>query len=271
GPPDFLAGGRVVSDDEFVAAADQLRTGAGFHEDRRRPAHADLPARAPGFLPGLLIERRNERVFAVELLVANQDQQVIVKHGRSPDAHPHRADGAERLFPDQLAVEVITVDAFRTEVGPYVFPVGHWRRRGVIPALVAVIVNDPFIRGLLPEDFARVAVEAERLESVELVDAIPIRMPELFTGVKVRRRLVRVRRGASLDVGGQENFLVPDDRLRKPAAWKRRLPQDVLRLAPFGRQVFVVRDALRVRATPLGPVGAWSGGGFEIGDNKIHK
>src|SRR5262245_23121561 len=120
---------------------------------------------------------------------------------------------------------------------------------------MAVVVDAAFVRGLLPQNLPGVAVEAERLEGVELVHAVPIGMRELFIADYSLGRLVARWFGAAFDVSGQENFFAPDDRLRKSIAGDRRLPQNVLLLAPFGGQICVVRNALGVRAAPLRPVG----------------
>src|SRR5262245_4323230 len=200
GPPEFLAGVRIVGDQEFVAADDQLRALRGFDDDRRSPAYLNRTFDAPDFFARLFIQRGHERDRAVELLVAKHDQQVLVQHRRSPHAHTHRADVAERLFPDQFAVEVVAIDAFRTEVGIDVFTVGDGRGSGVIAALVAVVVDAAFVRGLFPQDLPGVAVEAERLECVELVHAVPIGMLKLFIGDYSLGRLVAGRFGAAFDV-----------------------------------------------------------------------
>src|SRR6266498_3482452 len=161
----------------------------------------------------------------------------------------------ERLFPDQLAVEAVAIDAFRTEIGIDVFAVGDGGGSGVIAALMAVVVDAAFVRGLLPQYLPGVAVEAERLEGVELVHPVPIGMRELFIADYSLGRLVARGFGAAFDVSGQENFFGPDDRLRKSLTGDRRLPQNVLRHVPFSRRIFVVRNALGVRAAPLRPVG----------------
>src|SRR6266508_2433753 len=255
GPPEFLAGVRIVGDQEFVAADDQLSALRGFDDDRRRPAYLNRTFDAPDLFARLFIQCGHERVLAVELLVAKQDQQILVQHRRSPHAHSYCADVTERLFPDQLAVEAVAIDGFRTEIGIDVFAVGDGGGSGVIAALMAVVVDAAFVRGLLPQYLPGVAVEAERLEGVELVHPVPIVMRELFIADYSLGRLVARGFGAAFDVSGQENFFAPDDRLRKSLTGDRRLPQNVLRHVPFSRRIFVVRNALGVRAAPLRPVG----------------
>jgi len=128
------------------------------------------------------------------------------------------------FFQISLPLEVVTVNAFRAEISPDVFAVGHGRRRGVIAALVAVIVDAAFVRSLLPQNLTGVAIEAESFESVKLIHAVPVGVRELLLAHHPLRRFVAGGFGGAFDVGGQENFLAPDDRLRIPAYGDRRLP-----------------------------------------------
>src|SRR5262249_3524678 len=99
---------------------------------------------------------------------------------------------------------------------------------------------------------------------MQFVSAVPVGMFELFLADYALRRFVATRLGAAFDVSGQEDLPAPDDRLRESAARERRFPQNILRLAPLCRQIFVVRYSLRVGAAPLRPVGIRGGGWIEI-------
>src|SRR5687767_4934882 len=167
--PQFLAGGRIIRNQKLIATHDHLGAAGGLSKNRRRPTALHWTANAPDFVACLLVQRGHERVSSVEFLIAKQDHQILVEHRRGDDPQAHSRDASETLLPNQLAVEVVAVEAFRSEIDMHVLPIRDWCRRGVCSAAMAVIVDRAFVRGSLPLNFAGIAVKTEDFEGVKLI------------------------------------------------------------------------------------------------------
>src|SRR5690606_21541360 len=75
---------------------------------------------------------------------------------------------AEVFFPDEIAVEVVAVDAVRPEGGVEELTVGRGGAGGVGVGVVHPFMRSGFAGGLFPDDFAGVAIEAEDVEFVDV-------------------------------------------------------------------------------------------------------
>src|SRR6185295_2458392 len=117
----------------------------------------------------------------------------------------------EILAPDQLAAEVVTVKTFGAEVDVNVFAIGDRSRRGVCSTSMAIVEDRAVIGDSLPEDLARIAIEAKHFESVKLVGAGPIGMLKLLFAHHMLRGFVIGRGRAAFDRGCHEYFFLPDD------------------------------------------------------------
>ena len=174
--------------------------------------------------------------------------------GDVPYAHAHGRDAAQLRLPEQLAVEVVRVQALRPEPRVHALAVHDRRGRGEAAAAVARVVGVALPRGLLPQHLPAVGVHRQHLQRLRAVGAHAVGM----------RRTPCPRRGASrageagladvaLDRRGQEDAIAPHHRRRVAAAGDGRLPQHVLGRAPRERQAGLGRDALAVRAAELRP------------------
>ncbi len=218
----------------------------------RAPADLDGSLGVPDFLAGLLVVGHERRVVAV-VLVALDDHQVLVEDRRRAGAEPERREGRDGL-PREVALGVVRVEAFGTEVGEDHGAIGHGRRPGEAAAPVARVEDRPFVGGPVPEDLAGGGVDSEHLERVLLVggDAVGVD-PVLFLPIAVLDGSL-AGHDVALDDGGQVDAVAPDDRRGHPGPGKLSLPGDVLVRRPFGRRLGVGRHALPARSTPLGPV-----------------
>ena len=80
--PEFLACGRIVRDQEFVAAGDHFGAARDGRDDRREPTALNRSRHAPDFFASRFIERDHERAFRHgQILVANQNDQIIIQNG----------------------------------------------------------------------------------------------------------------------------------------------------------------------------------------------
>ena len=123
----------IVAARELGRLRDQLRLAVALEDRRRRPRGNLFALRAPHFLAGRDVERREERAA---LDVALHDHHVLPDDRRAADAplvvgveEPAGVEDAEVLLPEQLAVEVVGVKPLRAERHDHARAVGHRRRR----------------------------------------------------------------------------------------------------------------------------------------------
>ena len=258
--PEFVAGARIVGDDFLCARRDELDAVAGADDERRRPAPPRRPIAAPHFPAVAAIERHDERAGA-HLLIVLEDDELLEQHRRRPRTHAGLGDAAERLLPQQVAVEVEHVQAGRFEVGVDGRPVGRDCRRRVGVLAMAVVVHRAVVDRPLPQLLAAARVVGQRLERVEAVDAdaVGMQVPGLEIETEMVRSSVPFRRLSTLDRRRQEDAIAPDDRRRVAAAGNGCLPGDVLPGRPVLGIRRAARDAEAVRSAPAGPVGVVCG------------
>ena len=247
-----------------LPAATSSSPRARGHERRRRPGHRGRPLRLPHRLAGLGVERGDERRLAA-VLVALQDDQVLVEHRRARRAHAQRLDVADVDLPQQLAGEVVGEDALGAEVGEDPGAVGDRRRRGVAAPLVPAVVDRPLVGHLLPAHRAGVERQRDHLVGVLPVGAQRVGVHELrgrLAGVLLEQvdRGLGARQRLAFDRRRQKDVVAPDDWRRVAEPGNGGLPRDVGRRAPGRRQRRLVRDALAVRAAELRPVSGLDGG-----------
>jgi hypothetical protein len=255
-----LAGGEVVATGLVGAIHDHLFLAAVLHDQRRAPAGRLVPLLAPQLLPVAFVERHDE-VFA--LVIPEHDHRVAAQGWGTPFAETvPGAHVAEVLFPEQLPLQVVAVEAERAEGHDQVLAVRHRRggRKAVIP--VMALVRQLRARRMLPKRLARRPVEREHGELLFLrwgfahAAAAP---SATTTGFRCgRRRRVGDRFGLRLSSrgnGGEDKHLVaPDHRRRSATAGQLHLPFHVLGLAPSHRRVGFRRDAVGERTAPGRPV-----------------
>ena len=99
------------------------------------------------------------------------------------------------------------------------------RRAGGVAVLGVDLLQRPLDDGLLPEDLARGAIEAQQ------------------------HALEFLRQG-----GDREDAVAPDDRRGVPAARARSVFQTALANVPVGRHVLLQAGAVAARTAPAGPV-----------------
>src|SRR5215216_3293422 len=116
---------------------------------------------SPDFFAAFLIYRRDERPRPAIFLIALQDYQSFVKHGRHAVPHSHFGNLAQRLFPDRLSIKVVTVQSFGFKESINKPPVCYRRARSISVFSVTIIIDSALIGGLLPEYLSRVAIKAE--------------------------------------------------------------------------------------------------------------
>src|SRR5262245_19062116 len=118
---------------------------------------------------------------------------------------------------------------------------------------MAVVVYRAIVRRALPQNLSRIAVQAEHLQRLFPVARDGVRM---YKGFALPDMTYGFRPGYDFAFNGssQEDPVAPDNRRRKTATGKRRLPGDVLVHAPLDGKILLFRDAQTLRATPLRPV-----------------
>src|SRR5260370_5859382 len=99
-----------------------------------------------------------------------QEKAVAVEHRRAGRTLTHdRGIAAQILFPYEIALEVIAIQSMHAEIGIDALAVGDRRLGGVGIGLLDGDSRLAFERDLLPEDFARGAVEAVDLPAIDNV------------------------------------------------------------------------------------------------------
>ena len=284
-PPNRLTGLEVVAVDLVHGRRDRLRAPAVLDDQGCGPGIDLVPVRPPALLAGAGVERRDERLSAD--VIPGHHQRVAVQRRRRPLAERVAHETvAEIDLPQQLPVEVVGVQAPRSEERVEPLPVGHRRPGGVTSVrLLVALVRERLARHALPGDVAGLAVERQHDEPVRLhllrsprtAPAAPIApaaatAPPFATLRRAARRDLRrpspprgIRRDQWLRVserhrGEQEDLVAPDDRRRRPASGDLHLPGNVLGLAPGERRIGVPRDAGGLRPAPLPPIAAGVGG-----------
>src|SRR5262245_53713068 len=163
----------------------------------------------PNLFSVSLVERDDERFFAV-VLVALQDHQIFVEHWRGPIPHALRGDGPERLFPDELAAEVVAVEAFGAEPGVDAASIRRRRAVGISGLAMAVVVDAPIVRRPLPQEFSASAVETEYFQGMSPVGPNAVRV-DVNLAFQLMLRRLRAGDDLALDGRRQENPVAPDD------------------------------------------------------------
>src|ERR1039457_1297137 len=212
-------------------------------DGRRTPGRQFVPFRAPHGLAALRIQRGEEGSL---LLIALDNHKILVEDGRtgraplelgrivSPDVEP-----AEVTLPQPMAGEVVGIQALRPEECNDDAAIG--RRGGVrISGLdVALFFGNALVRGSLPEDPARGAVQAQHVPLVhrEIVrgSALPVE-PGFEGGI-----------GLAAHGGGEEYLAAPDDRAGVGQSVDLRFPKHagVLPGVPLDRQVLAIGHSRR--------------------------
>jgi hypothetical protein len=198
-------------------------------------------------------------------MIADQHEQILIERRRAavPPVDVERGDLlAEVALPHQLAVHVERDDLAGTEPCVDELPVRHRAWRGEVVLVVHRWERAGGLEAILPEPAPRCAVE--RLDQEEG----PVRGRRAR---RAQRPFARARRVGALrqsrtltadaraDLRGDENTSAGHDRRRHADTAQIGLPRDVLGGGPAEREIFLVRDAVAVRAAPLRPVGGGDG------------
>ena len=175
----------------------------------------------PDILAGRLVDGHDPVAARMQI---GHVQPVAVEDRRDMEA-VHDVESSIALLgvelPDFIAVEVEAGTIAGGHGRIDMFPVGTGRSRGRVP----LAAHEQATAG------------AERA------------LPELFIfGADAHEHQVLAVRA------GQKNVVAPDGWCGTPHPGQRRLPHDVVRRAPFGRQVHLLADAVVGWAAPLGPV-----------------
>src|SRR5262249_22302389 len=152
---------------------------------------------------------------------------------------------AEVFFPNELAVEVETIQAIRAERRKDVFAVADRRRRREASSYVAGFVRRSVMHSFLPENLPALAAHGQH---GEFVASGPIQIV-----VRARPNEPRLDGIAVRNRGGQKDAVATDDRRGMALTRECRLPADVLGLAPFNRGLRIRSNAAGKRAAPLRP------------------
>ena len=217
---------------------------------RGRPGARLVPAHAPVLVPGRGVEGGDVRLLGVVV----HHEYLVVEQRRGGPGSPApsvRSEG-DVPGPDQVAVEVVGVQAHVPEQGVHPLAVGHRRRRSERVLRMDARPDRPFVRRPLPEHFAAVKVQTEHRPAVGArLHAVDGRQAA-FRQVQARLRSFIVVFG---DNRREEDPAFPDDRTRPTQARNRRLPRHVLGGAPGFRQPRIVgHDRRPVRPAELRPV-----------------
>src|SRR6185437_3434852 len=119
---------------------------------------------------------------------------------------------------------------------------------------MAIVVRRAFPRSYFPNDFAAIAIDGDDFERVLLIRANAVGMQKHLAAFDRMRHRFRTGHYGSFDRRRQEYTVAPNDRRRMRAAVNRGLPLDVFGWRPFGRKVFLIRDAGAIRSAPLRPI-----------------
>ena len=200
--PDFLARLRVVAADVLPAVHDQDACAVRLVDGRGAPGGHVLPRRAPQLLPGLDVERGQER--AVEDVALQVDDALVddrrARHAPLGvgDAEERGIERSEVLLPEEPAVDVVAVEPLRAEEDDDLPAVRGRGRVGVRGLGVAGPARHALVGRALPEDLSRplvdpvddVAVHGLGRDGLDVpVEAhLEGRRPEALTAV-VRKRL----------------------------------------------------------------------------------
>jgi len=243
GLPDRLSGFDVVRVHPFAGADDDLLPAGMLEHQRCRPVGLLFARRAPQFLPGRRIQRRQERsLFVIEQRV---QAAVIQDDGGALtelEAHVHRH--AEVFLPDLLAVDVVGEQAARTEERVHTRAVGDGGvgREAAVNPVIAFVRHGGRSRPL-PVRLSGLTIDRHDHEAV--FDA--------GTGSPAWSATAL----GCLDLSGRnrrrhEDAIAGDDWARKPASRDLDLPPDVRLVIPLQRCVSGGHAGVR-RAAPLTP------------------
>src|SRR5262249_10463279 len=112
-------------------------------------------------------EGGDERVL---LDVALNDDEILPDDRRAADAplvvgvvEPAGVQEAKVFLPQQLAVHVVRIEAFRSKRDDDAASIGHRRRRRLTRFRVALRLRNSLVSDTLPEDLARTLVERDQL------------------------------------------------------------------------------------------------------------
>src|SRR5205823_4527657 len=141
-----------------------------------------------------------------------------------------RIDEPEIALPFMMPVEVITVDAERTERNVEMRAVGRRRARRIRMRLMMAFVRDALGRHLPPEQFAAGSIVSQY---DELIDGRGRRGAFLEARIDGRRLALPIGRNRSDD----EDTIAPDDRRRAAAAFERGFPADIRAGIPVDRRI----------------------------------
>src|SRR5262249_7972044 len=151
-------------------------------------------------------------------------------------------------LPQELALEVITIEPFGAETGNDSPSVRRRRTVGLAAFEMPFELGHALKRGLFPKDLPAVLVDAENFPGVR--------------GKVVHRRNIPIEArphfgiGLAADCRRNEDAITPDDRTRMTQAGNRRLPSYVDRFGsvPCSRWLLPIGDSRGVRPTKLRPI-----------------
>src|SRR5687767_8925207 len=164
--PNDLSSARVITSNPVGRTNDDFGPAVVLDCQRRTPRTRLVARRAPQLFAVTLVDRNDERSRFVienyEQLIAQQ-QRCSAFAKREPHFHLH----TEVFFPDQFSVEVVSIQAARTERCVDVPAVSDWRVRSkaAVRSMVTFVRCRGF-RRLLPQNLARLAIETEQFETM---------------------------------------------------------------------------------------------------------
>src|SRR5690606_3390464 len=157
-PPELFAVVETISADVLEAVRDDVRHAIVDRDGRGRPCRHLIALRAPDDVAALEIERRDEGLI---LHVALDEDAIAKDHRRASEAPLHaaiveeaRVEEAEVALPERLPVDVVAVDAFRSEEGDDALAVRRRRRVRVARLRVTADLRHALVRDDLPSPFA---------------------------------------------------------------------------------------------------------------------
>ncbi len=265
----------IVAANLVGAVDDHLLAAAVGDDERGAPPGGLVAGLTPEFATTPLVESHDE---VVTLMVPEHDHGVAVEGRRTALAEAVAgAHVAQVLLPKKFALQVIPIEAERSERDDQVLAVRDRRGGGEAMVLVMPLVRQLSAWRVAPALPAGLAVEADHRELLRAGRAVdhattaataratppapgasasgPIRTLGSIRSSGRGSRLLGRRLRPRGDGRQHEDLIAPDDRRGGPPARNRRLPLHMVGLTPPGGRVCVGRDTIGQRTSPGGPVG----------------
>ena len=198
-------------------------------------------------------------------MIPEHDHRVAVEGRRTALAEAVAGTHvAQVFFPEELAFEVVPVEAERSERDDQVLAIGDRRSRSKPVVLMMSLMRQLGARGLGPTLLAGLAIEAQHRELLGPGRTIDHASPASCTASPralgpigwLTARVRSLRSGFRPGGDGRENedLIVPEDRCGASSPRDSHLPLHMIGLAPLDRWVGVGSHSVGLWAPPARPL-----------------